>query len=294
MNKDWFDNYFKEQWVTVEDCDIDFEKLEPISTANSLHVFEERYEINGNQYRLLYAIGDTSNTPTIEILNKNDMDKLKFTPEMINDLKNVKGFDAERIEAVEVLAWQLFQDITGISFKRKLTPEEKKSVTDIEAYQQYRVKAEKLYAKRLAKREKSMSNKRYPVIEVPASGNPEWGGGAYVLCFVYSKYKGNFVLKGYLKEVKEYLKKNYTHYFYNMSLWHHGNNRDIWGFWKEDMGIFEPHRDSKMHKGKSRWNFQVRPYTKWHESDEEYEKGEEQSLWFKRMPKQWIPEFDNF
>jgi len=67
MNKDWFDNYFKEQWVTVEDCDIDFEKLEPISTANSLHVFEERYEINGNQYRLLYAIGDTSNTPTIEI-----------------------------------------------------------------------------------------------------------------------------------------------------------------------------------------------------------------------------------
>jgi hypothetical protein len=138
----------------------------------------------------------------------------------------------------------------------------------------------------------AFSNKKYPVIEVPASGESTWSGGAYVLCFVYSKYNGNFVLKGYHKEVREYLKKNYTHYFYNMSFWHHGNNRDFWGFWKDNVGIHYPYNKYSIFKGKNRWKYNVRPYTICCKSEEEKREAEKKQLWFKRMPKRWIPEFD--
>lgn len=54
--KKWAEKYFSEQWKEV-DVDIDFSMYEPISTNNSLHIFEERYEIENNTYRLLYYIG---------------------------------------------------------------------------------------------------------------------------------------------------------------------------------------------------------------------------------------------
>jgi len=302
MNKEWFDNYFKEQWDEVKDCDIDFSQHEPISTANSLHIFEERYCIGDDEYRLLYAIGDDSNTPMIEILKKNEMEdkdiRVKGGEEMMFEAS--KAIILIRLEKrkqeLEDLAWQVFQDTTGISFRRELTAEEKKSVTDVPEYQQYRDKAKRLYAKRLAKREKAVLNKKYPVIDVPASGQRRRMGGAYTLCFVYSKFDGNFVLRGYSAEVEEYLKKNYTHYFYNLSLWYHGDNRDIWRFWKDDVMVHQPHRDSKIFKGKDRWKWQVKPYTGCHSWDDDYEEkkklAEEKQLWFKRMPKRWIPEFD--
>ena len=200
----------------------------------------------------------------------------------------------KRKQEIEDLAWQLFQDKLGLKFKSTLTPEQKKKITDVPDYQEYRNFAEKVYAERLAKKEKAALNKKYPVIEVPASGESSWIGGAYVLCFVYSKYNGNFVLKGYSREVEEYLKKNYTHYFYNMSLWYHGENRDIWHFWKDGVGIHTPRRKSRIFKGNDRWKFQVRPYVDWHCDEEEKKRADEKTLWFKRMPKRWIPEFDMF
>ena len=204
----------------------------------------------------------------------------------------------KRSQEIEILAWDEFQDRTGLRFRRELTSEEKKSITDVPEYQQYRDKAEEIYSKRLAKKERAALNKKYPVIDVPSSGKQRRMGGAYTLCFVYSKYKGNFVLRGYSAEVEEYLKENYTHYFYNLSLWYHGNNRDIWYFWKPDVGVHQPHRYSKIFKGKERWKFQVRPYINSHSWDDDYDKKNkeenEKSLYFKRMPKRWIPEFDKF
>jgi len=197
---------------------------------------------------------------------------------------------------IDKLAWQIFLDRLGLSFKRELTADEKRGITEKEQYQEYRDAAEKMYAERLRKKEKAVLNKKYTVIDVPASGKPTWMGGAYTLCFVYSKNNGNFVLRGYHKEVEEYLKKNYTHYFYNMSLWYQGSNRDIWNFWKDGVGIHRPHRHSRIFKGKDRWKFQVRPYTNSRMWDDDYEEksklADEKSLWFKRMPKRWIPEFD--
>ena len=60
------EEYFKEDWKEIE-TDIDFSKYEPISTSNSLHIYEERYEIDGKTYRLLYAIG-YNEEPLIEEL----------------------------------------------------------------------------------------------------------------------------------------------------------------------------------------------------------------------------------
>ena len=62
----WIEEYFKETWKEVE-TNIDFSKYEPISTSNSLHIYEKRYEIDGDTYRLLYAIG-YDGKPSIEVL----------------------------------------------------------------------------------------------------------------------------------------------------------------------------------------------------------------------------------
>lgn len=178
-------------------------------------------------------------------------------------------------------------------FKRKLgfTIVDEKVIDKLvasEPFQEYI----KIAEKQLEKQEQAIiNNKYYPVIEVPADGKKGICGGAYVLCFVYSKYKSNFVLKGYHREVEEYLKKNYTHYFCNFSMQWMGDHRDIWKFWKESIGIHEPRR-YKKDVSKEYLMFSVRPYVNWDCSEEEREKADEQTLRFKRMPKRWIPEFD--
>lgn len=51
----------------------------------------------------------------------------------------------------------------------------------------------------------SKQKEELPVIEIPASGKPDWYGGAWCLVWVYST-KGNFLLKGFRKECEEYIK----------------------------------------------------------------------------------------
>ena len=130
---------------------------------------------------------------------------------------------------------------------------------------------------------------KYPIIKVPASGNPDWFEGARTMCFVYSRDHGNFILEGYRGEVDEYLKKNYTHYFCYISMWSNGKSRGHWDFWKDNIGIFEP---SKMRKN---WKWEVRPYSgggffgNKKVSEEEIKR---KTFKFKRLPKRWIPEFN--
>ena len=187
----------------------------------------------------------------------------------------------DKKQMIEDFAWEIFLMKSGLRFKRELTPEEKKSIIDKSIYKQYQEQAEKMYVKKI----KALDNKKYPIIKVEADGGRGRMGGAYCLCFVYSKYNGNFVLKGYLREVDEYLKKNFTHYFCNKSLWHHGFNRDIWDFWKENVGIFRPSRKEKR-KGEK---IEVRPYSNHNTDKVELKK---KTFHFKRLPKHWIPEFD--
>ena len=51
------------------EVDIDFEQHEPTESSSSLHIIEDRYNIDGETYRLLYEIGG-SNKPTIQKLSK--------------------------------------------------------------------------------------------------------------------------------------------------------------------------------------------------------------------------------
>lgn len=134
-----------------------------------------------------------------------------------------------------------------------------------------------------------MRKKRhYRVINVPSSGNPNWGEGARTMCFVYSKNHGNFILEGYRGEVEAYLKRNYTHYFCYYSMWSKGHSRGYWKFWKDKMvGIFEPSFISKN------WRYRVIKYAP--STGHGYfvsTKKPEKTLVFKRLPKHWIPEFN--
>lgn len=249
-------------------------------------------EKNGYPKSIGRSIGVCEICGTYADCNDVPSSQLPKPKDLFSKFAGTSLFPDKKNEEIEDLAWQIFKDRLGLSFKRELTPDEMKEITNVPDYQQYRDAAKKLYTERLLKKEKAALNKKYQIIDVQASGKPTWSGGAYTLCFVYSKYNGNFILRGYCKEVEEYLKKNYTHYFYNMSLWYHGANRDIWHFWKNGVGIHKPSRNSRLFKGKDKWKFQVRPYTNWHDDDETKKLADEKAMWFKRMPKRWIPEFD--
>ena len=203
----------------------------------------------------------------------------------------VVGVEGESdIGRIKELALKIFKRKLGFVFKPDVENEVIEKLVTSEPFEEYIKLAEKQYNKRL----KALAvNKQYPVIEVPADGKSGVAYGAYCLCFVYSKHNGNFVVKGYMREIKEYLKKNHTHYFCNYSMWNLGAHRDSWYFWKDSICVSEP---STYKKGidKEQMKFVVRPYVAWDCNDEEYEIAGDRALKFKRMPKRWIPEFDNF
>jgi hypothetical protein len=128
--------------------------------------------------------------------------------------------------------------------------------------------------------------KQYPVINISSNGIPNWYEGAYTLAFVYSKFKGNFILKGYRGEVKKYLEEHYSHYFVYYSMWSDGKSRGHWIFWKNSVTIFEP---SKIYKTKK---YRFSKYI--NNTDCFSSNPEKIILEFKRIPKRWIKEFDKF
>lgn len=128
-----------------------------------------------------------------------------------------------------------------------------------------------------------MKNKKSKTFLMPivieADGKSGMMGGAYTLAFVYSP-RGNFLIKGYHREVKEYIEKTFNRAFVNYSLWHnkYGSKkyRTIWKFIGDRFSILEPQIAHK--KG----------FTKWRIYDRQTHKV---VLTFKRLPKTWIPEF---
>jgi hypothetical protein len=118
-----------------------------------------------------------------------------------------------------------------------------------------------------------------PIIEVPASGKRNWGGGAWCLVFVYSN-KGNFLLKGYFQECQEYIKEQ------NYKCWaifqlHHGKShpysKDKFRRIIKTYGVnFDIYGPSSIGKRKSHkdWKFTV------------WEKGNSKNkIYIKRLPK---------
>lgn len=123
---------------------------------------------------------------------------------------------------------------------------------------------------------------KYPMYDIPASGKPNWMNGAFTLCFVYSKYNGNFIIHGYHKEVTEFLKENFTHYFCHYSFWSDGKSRGYWKFWKDNnVTILSPSPRSKYMRS---YKYKIYKRDDDHQTIKEFK--------FKRMPHRWIPEFD--
>lgn len=123
---------------------------------------------------------------------------------------------------------------------------------------------------------------KYPIYDIPADGKPKWMGGAFTLCFVYSKHNGNFIIRGYHKEVIDFLEKNFTHYFCYISMWCDGQSRGHWKFWKDNkVTIFEPNSRSKYMRS---YKYTIVKYDDDFNTIKEFK--------FKRMPHRWIPEFD--
>lgn len=128
--------------------------------------------------------------------------------------------------------------------------------------------------------------KNWKVIELPKTGKREkrsWYENTsvpYCTAFVYSKYHGNFIVKGYSNDVTDYLKENYTHYFYSMLL--HGRDGDwtFWRFWKD--GWYLSGGIEKTRRGVVREPFTL---TKFRD-------GGRKEYKFKRMPSRWIPLMD--
>lgn len=121
--------------------------------------------------------------------------------------------------------------------------------------------------------------KELNVIEVPASGNKDWGGGAYCIVFLYTKHKGNLVVKGYRDEVDDYIKSNYTHYFANYTLWSEKGFRSIWRFWNDRFYIISPDRGINRHRSRTNYKWRITNFNK-------------KTISFRRFPNRWIPQFD--
>lgn len=123
--------------------------------------------------------------------------------------------------------------------------------------------------------------KNLPVIEVPASG-------ARTIAFVYSK-TGNFVVKGFRKEVVEFLRQNYKDWVAKFTLWHNGQYRTIWEYWKKDISFFVERNDKNRRREKNVGRFTV-AIVKYLPG--RYSSSERKNLSFKRIPNKWIPEYD--
>lgn len=192
---------------------------------------------------------------------------------------------------IEDLAWDMYQNGKLIREETEITPRE--SFHTHYNYDMY-MKAIKnsLNHGTIPEFKKSkIPKKEFPIIKVPANGHPDWYEGARTWCFVYSKNDGNFILEGFCGEVEQFLKRNFTHYFCYYSMWGPGQSRGYWRFWKDkDVGISPPSRHRKE------WKYtiekrEVKPFNNGRINFSNM-KTTTFSMKFKRMPKQWIKEFN--
>ena len=130
-----------------------------------------------------------------------------------------------------------------------------------------------------------MSKKKFKEIEVTPSGKADWSGGAWCLVWVYSD-KGNFLLKGFYKECKDYIKERNWKCWAFFNLYHtkkdpittaFGNPyRTIFSTFNTDFEIYKPHSTSRKKTAKD-WKYRI------------CEKGNyRDAIFVKRLPSQFV------
>lgn len=122
---------------------------------------------------------------------------------------------------------------------------------------------------------------KFTVIGVPAKGKQDWWGGAFTLTFVYAPH-GNFLVKGYKREVDDYIESHFKRYFLRSVLYRHGEHRTIFRF-SDECQLFVSEPKLSIHDYSTRFKVMPRSY---HTNKDSI------MLKFKRFPTKWIPEFD--
>lgn len=130
-----------------------------------------------------------------------------------------------------------------------------------------------------------MDNKNFTVIEVPNSNKTNWFGGAWCLVYVYST-KGNFLLKGYRKECKDYIKSKNWKCWAVFNLYCNKKHRTIIETFNCSFSIHPPILDfkkGKTIKGKkiNKVDYKFRLYF-----IDDYEN--KNALWLKRLPNKFV------
>lgn len=110
----------------------------------------------------------------------------------------------------------------------------------------------------------------------------------YTLAFMYNRSGKALLLKGYLTEIKEYIRSMRFTAFVNIRYYLAGRSRGSWELYHKGTkvdGIFvrAPRLDHGYDNEETKW------IHKWEVNN--YRTGK--SLYFKRLPKRWIPEFDD-
>lgn len=109
---------------------------------------------------------------------------------------------------------------------------------------------------------KEKQRAKFPVIEVPASGNKGWGGGAWCIVWVYTT-NGNFLLKGFYSDCQDFIKSQGWKCWAIFNLYH-GKKRDDMSWWRRppinpgyrtiiktfkcEFDIGSPYQDAKKNK----------------------------------------------
>ncbi len=113
----------------------------------------------------------------------------------------------------------------------------------------------------------------------------KWPDNAFCIAFVYAE-SGNFVVKGNVRDVEIHVKNNFPKSLVNWTWWHKGTHRSFWEFTHENIYVREIDGGYwAMHKNKLKRN---RGWVVWKYVDREIP----ETLYFRRLPKKWIKEFD--
>lgn len=122
---------------------------------------------------------------------------------------------------------------------------------------------------------------KYQEIIVPATGRKSWMGGAYTLTFIYAP-EGNFLIKGYMAEVEEYIKGRFKRCLMRHVLYRERENRTILHF-SDSCNLFI--ETPSLRKRNYSPRYTVRPYGY-------YENPDASTFKFKRLPQYWLKEYD--
>lgn len=120
----------------------------------------------------------------------------------------------------------------------------------------------------------SPGKRHLPEIVVDPDGKRGWSGGGWCIAFVYSN-RGNFVVKGYYREVVDRLddmKGDGLRFFVCYTFWSAGKSRHFWYISARSAGLYAPDRKNR------KWRVKVNDTV----------------LSFRRIPRRWIAELDKF